>query len=116
MPLILYLVDTRLWTSLSTILTMPHFLVGAQQGCQPASLIGTIRREFLDRPFFWNALDLERKLQAIGGFCNGSRVHLLLGGSTPEEEAGKARPGCATLGSFGWREHCRGLSQTPIAA
>ena len=25
-------------------------------------LIGTIRREYLDRIFFWNAQDLERKL------------------------------------------------------
>ena len=30
-------------------------------------LIGTIRRELLDRLFFWNALDLERKLQQFGG-------------------------------------------------
>ena len=28
-------------------------------------LIGTLRREYLDRMFFWNALDLERKLQAF---------------------------------------------------
>jgi len=28
-------------------------------------LIGTIRRKLLDRLFFWNALDLERKLQAF---------------------------------------------------
>jgi Integrase core domain len=33
-------------------------------------LIGTIRREFLDRMFFWNALDLERKLQAFRGYYN----------------------------------------------
>jgi putative transposase len=31
-----------------------------------ARLIGTVRREYLDRMFFWNALDLERKLQAFG--------------------------------------------------
>jgi hypothetical protein len=38
-------------------------------------LIGTLRRELLDRTFFWNALDLERKLQAFGLHYNGSRVH-----------------------------------------
>ena len=79
-------------------------------------LIGTVRREFLDRTFFWNALDLERKLQTVGRYYNGSRVHQSLGGSTPEEVAGQPRPGCATLDSFGWREHCRGLFQTPIPA
>lgn len=26
-------------------------------------LIGTIRREYLDRVFFWNAVDLSRKLE-----------------------------------------------------
>ncbi len=79
-------------------------------------LIGTIRRECLDQMFFWNELDLERKLQEFRGYYNGSRVHQSLGGHTPEDRAGKPRPGCATLGSFGWREHCRGLFQTPIAA
>ena len=79
-------------------------------------LIGTIRREFLDRTFFWNALDLERKLQEFRGYYNGSRVHQSLDGSTPAEQAGQPRPGCAALDSYGWREHCRGLFQTPIAA
>jgi hypothetical protein len=30
--------------------------------------------------------------------------------------SGKPRPACATLDLHGWREHCRGLFQTPIAA
>jgi transposase InsO family protein len=79
-------------------------------------LIGTLRREYLDRIFFWNALDLERKLVEFRSYYNGSRVHQSLGGSTPEEQAGKPRPGCATLDSYGWQQHCRGLFQTPIAA
>ena len=79
-------------------------------------LIGTIRRELLDRSFFWNELDLERKLQEFRGYYNGSRVHQSLGGSTPAEQAGKPRQACAVLDGFGWREHCRGLFHTPIAA
>jgi len=78
-------------------------------------LIGTIRRELLDRLFFWNELDLERKLHAFRGYYNGSRVHQSLSGITPAERAGKPRQTCAALGRFGWREHCRGLFQTPIA-
>ena len=77
-------------------------------------LIGTIRRELLDRTFFWNALDLERKLQEFRGYYNGSRVHQSLDGNTPAEQAGTARPICAALDSYGWREYCRGLFQTPI--
>jgi putative transposase len=79
-------------------------------------LIGTIRRELLDRTLFWNALDLERKLQEFRGYYNGSRVHQALGGNTPEEKAGTPRRGYAALSLFGWLEHCRGLFQTPIAA
>lgn len=79
-------------------------------------LIGTIRRELLDRLFFWNALDLERKLQAFRGYYNGSRVHQSLGGGTPEEKAGTPRTGYAALDSYRWREHCQGLFRTPIAA
>ncbi len=59
---------------------------------------------------------MEQKLQEFGGYYNGSRVHQSLGGSTPEEIAGTPRRGYATLGLFGWLEHCRGLFQTPIAA
>jgi len=46
-------------------------------------LIGTLRREYLDRVFFWNALDLERKLLAYSHYYNGSRVHQSLSGNTP---------------------------------
>ena len=38
-------------------------------------LIGTIRREYLDRMFFWNAVDLPRKLGDFQTYYNGSRCH-----------------------------------------
>jgi hypothetical protein len=37
--------------------------------------IGTIRREYLDRAFFWNAVDQARKLEAFRDCYNGHRVH-----------------------------------------
>ena len=79
-------------------------------------LIGTLRREYLDRLFFWNALDLERKLQAFGIYYNCNRIHQSLNGNTPEERSGKPRPACAALDSYEWQQHCRGLFHTPIAA
>jgi len=79
-------------------------------------LIGTIRREYLDRVLFYNSLDLMRKLEAFGTYYNGSRVHQSLGGGTPEEHSGKPPPARAALDSYGWRQHCHGLIQTPIAA
>jgi hypothetical protein len=38
-------------------------------------LIGTVRREYLDRTLFWNALDLEHKLQAFSHYCNRSHMN-----------------------------------------
>jgi putative transposase len=46
-------------------------------------LIGTIRREYLDRVFFWNAVDLARKLGEFRDYYNGHRVHRSLDGTTP---------------------------------
>ncbi|MHB8624512.1 MAG: integrase core domain-containing protein [Sulfuricaulis sp.] len=41
-------------------------------------LIGTIRRECLDQVLFWNASDLERKLNTFKDCYNGHRVHVAL--------------------------------------
>jgi putative transposase len=79
-------------------------------------LIGTMRRECLDRMFFWNARDLDRKLQAFAYYYNHSRVHQSLDGKTPDEMAGKPRNAHVGLESYQWQSHCGGLFQTPIAA
>jgi putative transposase len=77
-------------------------------------LIGTIRRECLDRTLFWTATDLEVKLLDFQHYFNGHRAHAGLGGLTPEPRTseGNAR---ASLSRYRWRLHCRGLYQT-IAA
>ncbi len=79
-------------------------------------LIGTIRREYLDRAFFWNALDLVRKLNQYKDYYNAYRVHRSLGGTTPAQCAGASSAAPASLYRHAWRQHCRGLFQTPIAA
>jgi putative transposase len=78
-------------------------------------LIGTIRRECLDRTLFWTAADLEMKLLDFQRYYNGHRTHAALGGRTPEPSvvAGCAR---ASVTSYRWQPHCRGLYQTPMAA
>jgi putative transposase len=78
-------------------------------------LIGTIRREYLDRLFFWNAIDLSRKLDEFGDYYNAHRVHRSLDGTTPAQRAGAASPASAALDSYAWQQHCRGLFQTPMA-
>ena len=78
-------------------------------------LIGTIRRECLDRTLFWTATDLELKLLEFQRYYNGHRAHAGLKGRTPDPSpaAGGAR---ASVSSYRWQPHCRGLYQTPMAA
>src|SRR5262245_2643916 len=47
-------------------------------------LIGTIRRECLDRTLFWTTADLEAKLRDFQSYFNGYRSHSGLGGRLPE--------------------------------
>ena len=79
-------------------------------------LIGTIRREFLDQVFFWNARDLERKLEELRHYYNTHRVHTALDSNTPSEITGGTVIHHANLNRFRWESHCRGLYQLPIAA
>ena len=79
-------------------------------------LIGTIRREYLDRVFFWNAVDLARKLSEYKDYYNAHRVHRSLGGITPAQCAGASSAAPASLVCYTWRQHCRGLFRTPIPA
>jgi len=78
--------------------------------------IGTIRRELLDRAFFWNATDLERKLADFRAHFNARRVHRGLAGAAPTVSAGDSSVDRPSLENFGWKTHCRGLSQLPAQA
>ncbi len=75
-------------------------------------LIGTIRRECLDRILFWTALNLEQKLSEFGDYYNMHRAHASLDGRTPVRQPQVV----ARLNRYEWQEHCGGLHQTPIAA
>jgi putative transposase len=76
-------------------------------------LIGTIRRECLDHTLFWTTADLELKLLDFQRYYNGHRTHAGLTGRTPDSGPGRDR---ASVSSYRWQVHCRGLYQTPIAA
>jgi len=79
-------------------------------------LIGTLRREYLDRVFFWNAVDLARKLEASRNYYNAHRVHRSLDSITPAQCAGALSPPRALLDCHAWRQHCGGLFAMRIAA
>jgi len=72
-------------------------------------LIGTIRREYLDRVFFWNSVDLTGKWVAFQDYYNAYRVHRSLGGTVPHHRAGLSSRTLAELDHYAWRHHCGGL-------
>jgi hypothetical protein len=75
-----------------------------------------IRRKYLDCVFFWNVVDLARKLEAFRDDRDGQRVHRALAGSAPAQRADGPCPAPAALDHYGWQQRCRGLFQIPIAA
>ena len=78
-------------------------------------LIGTLRREYLDRTLFFTTVDLDAKLTQFQHYYNGHRTHAGLEGGLPESGGdGSASP--IDFQSYRWRRHCRGLYQTPIVA
>ena len=79
-------------------------------------LIGTLRREYLDRLFFWTTADLERKLDSFKTYYNAVRLHQGLSGDTPGEKAGDPTPKPALMENYRWQSHCHGLFELPIAA
>lgn len=79
-------------------------------------LIGTVRREYLDHVLFWNATDLERKLEEFRRHYNDHRVHTSLNGDTPSTANEPVSIKQAGLQNFRWQAYCRDLVQLPIAA
>jgi hypothetical protein len=79
-------------------------------------LIKTIRRAALDQTLFWNAVDLQRKLDSFKYYYNHNRFHASLGGDTPEQVSGESKIRQANLRCYRWESHCHGLVQLPMAA
>jgi transposase InsO family protein len=80
------------------------------------SLIGIIRREYLDHLLFFSESDLRRKLNQFKDYYNQHRVHSSLDSQTPFEKAANSTQKLAAINNYSWIKHCNGLFQTPIAA
>jgi len=63
--------------------------------------------------FFWNAVDLKRKLEEFKDYHNADRVHRALAGSTPAQRAGAPSPAPAALDHYAWRQHCAAVCSIP---
>ena len=79
-------------------------------------LIGTIRREYLAQTFFWNSLNLQRKLDEFKDYYNQYRVHSSLAGNTPTDYCDTTPRKCINCNTYSWQSPCAGLFQTPVAA
>jgi len=75
-------------------------------------LIGTVRREFLDRTLFWTTADLETKLRDFQDYYNHYRTHSAEAGRPPVP----VQRSPINLRFHRWHRHCGGLYQTPTAA
>jgi putative transposase len=79
-------------------------------------VIGTIRREFLDKLLFFGINDLEKKLEDFKIYYNEGRVHSSLIFLTPEEKALNVQQEAILLENITWKSHCKGMYKVPIAA
>ena len=79
-------------------------------------LIGTIRRELLDRILFWNVNDLQNKLDEFQRYYNNDRAHSSLHRMTPAEKAVGKFADVISIDNYRWESMERGLFQLPVAA
>ena len=81
-------------------------------------LVGTVQREYLDHVPFWNAGDLERKLNSFKDYYNRQRVHqgLKVKRQVPDPKSICENQSTACLNDYRWKSSCRGLFQLPMAA
>lgn len=79
-------------------------------------LIGTIRRQYLDRVPFLSAHDLHRKLRLYKDYYDRDRSRRGLDGAPPDEKSGNTDRKIARLDDYRWQKRCRSLYQLPTAA
>lgn len=61
-------------------------------------------------------MDLAVKLGEFRDYYNARRVHRSLDGIPPAKRTAGSAAAPAALDHYVWEQHCRGLSQIPLAA
>ena len=79
-------------------------------------IIGTCRREMLDRTLSWNARDLQKKLDDFKQYYNTQRHHMGIGCHTPANKADNIEKPVVDINHFRWKRHYQGLFELPVAA
>ena len=75
-----------------------------------------IRRELLDGTLYWNAHDLQHKLELFQNYYNKERCHYGIDGVMPLKKADEQLGAVISINHYRWKKHCQGLFQLPIAA
>ncbi|MFI4918579.1 MAG: integrase core domain-containing protein [Legionellales bacterium] len=78
--------------------------------------IGTVRCELLNQTLFWNANDLQNKLNLFQRYYNEKRCHHGINEVTPLQKADKQPSNVISMEHHRWQKHCHGLFQLPMAA
>ena len=65
--------------------------------------IGTLRRDYLDCVFFWNATDLRASCKSSGTITTSLASIAGSLGVTPMDQAGRPSPARATLAHYAWQ-------------
>lgn len=79
-------------------------------------LIGTVRRELLDKTFFWNEHDLQNKLNSFQHYYNENRCHHGIDGYPPSQKSNDKVSTVVPLENYQWEKKCQGLFELPVAA
>lgn len=79
-------------------------------------LIGTVRREFLNRTLFWNERDLQNKLELFQRYYNDNRCHHGIKDASPLQKSTNSATTVILLNKYRWQNQYRRLFQLPIAA
>ncbi len=79
-------------------------------------LIGSVRREILDKTLYWNACDLQNKLELFQNYYNEERCHHGIDGTTPLKKADEPSITVISIDNYRWKKHCHGLFELPVAA
>jgi len=75
-------------------------------------LIGTVRREYLDRTLSWTTADLETKLLDFQHYFNAHRTHAGLEGRLPEPSIPESASPIG-FGSYRWQGTAEGCTRLP---
>lgn len=79
-------------------------------------LTKSVREDVLNRSFFWNVYDLQRKLDHYQCYFNLHHSHMGINGRTPNQISENRKTKVIDINNYRWEAHFKGLFELPIVA